>query len=1142
MPGGDILRGRYHLERTVGLGAAGAVYRAIDRERGAIVAVKQVRLLGPDRGLRRRVEREARILAGIDHPRVVRLLDHGEDDGAFYLVFEWLEGRDLAADAEARVASAKEPLRRACEIGAQAAEGLGAVHRLGVVHRDVKPENLFLVEGPGVDLRILDFGVAKPRSGLGGLTHAGAILGTPSYMAPEQAQGASEVDARADVFSLGVVLFELLGGASPWRATSDLARLARILVEDVRPLTEVNRDVPAPVSALVGRMLDRDPAGRPPMAEVEATLRAALPRNREPASPPVAAAAFETDVETLAGRLSLPERDAPFVREALREDVEAAVRAALAARRRAALLVVGPAGIGKSALGRQLEAALCLPGGPRVWRAAARAEEALVTGAFLARALRGLGALDRSPSMAALERLVPSGPHFGRLWTDTTPGGYRQESFGAAPFFEPLARIGDAEPKRDSVLALLAEWLGLGEAASPWRPGSLRAELERALEVVLRGLAEPQGLVVVADEAQQLDPVSASVLGNLLRHGPELPLVFVGLGPKAVLDRDLRRNLPEPAQLFEVPPLEDESVQILVSGQTFEKIVSIHRENRCNPLFLRWAAPLAGPSTVAAAVSDRIAALPSRLRGALTAVAVFESVCPAEAVEPMLGPGGADAVAELARGGWLSAAEDGFELTHPVVRTVALSRVPRTERRSNEASAARLLDSLGAKAAVVARHLGRAGADGDAAAKLFEAATESLRYADTAAARALAADGLDRSPKPELEAKLAEVLFEAACMERDLNGAAEALERWRAGAAGPAVEVAASRLERAKRRPAAALAAAERALDALDALDGPGAEALRSEAQFAAGRAAERLGDLARARRAYAEVDRSPRLALGLGRLAVAAGDLAGAQRDFHAAAEGVPRDPAILTAALLGQVEVHRRLGDLPQARAAITEAERRATGPAQTSWVRVLATSLLPEEERYDDALFRLDGQDHDGEPEDVRLWLGAVRGRCLRHPERLALDEARLEALVAALEAAFDRSGAVWPALRPAIASGLALAEWLLGAPTEAAERMERAHRSVADRDGLFGDERLAFDWTRARLLAAAGASGAEVHLAMRSALVELDRGLANLPRRSRPRYLDRPTVQAVLDEAGRHGLDARVDRTTLRWIGRAKPTPH
>jgi serine/threonine protein kinase/tetratricopeptide (TPR) repeat protein len=261
---GTVLAGRFEIERLAGVGGMGEVYRARDRQSGGAVAVKLLRRA--DRSLGERFSREARLLAELDHPAIVKYVAHGSFDlDGLYLIMEWLDGEDLSQ----RLVRARLSPVETITLITRVAEALALAHARGVVHRDIKPSNLFLPEGRVDLVKVLDFGIARHaralRLTLGGdpISGTGAVIGTPGYMAPEQARGDKNVDARADVFALGCVLFECLVGKQPFDGTSPVAVLAKILLEEAPRLADVAADVPAWLDNLVARMLSKEREGRP---------------------------------------------------------------------------------------------------------------------------------------------------------------------------------------------------------------------------------------------------------------------------------------------------------------------------------------------------------------------------------------------------------------------------------------------------------------------------------------------------------------------------------------------------------------------------------------------------------------------------------------------------------------------------------------------------------------------------------------------------------------------------------------------------------------------------------------------------------------------------------------------------------------
>ena len=250
---GDILDDRFELGPVAATGGMGVVFRATDRQTGAPVAVKTLRgLEGADR-----FRREVQLLAGLHHPGIVAYLGHGQSSDELYLVMEWLEGEDLGGRL------ARGPLRvdETVSVGLQIASALSAAHAQGIVHRDIKPSNVFLADGRLDRLKLLDYGIAR-QSGTATLTELGMVVGTPAYMAPEQARGERGIDARADVYALGALLFHCLTGRPPFEAERWEALLAAVATRPA-PRVGAYASVPRALDDLVARMLEKDPRRRP---------------------------------------------------------------------------------------------------------------------------------------------------------------------------------------------------------------------------------------------------------------------------------------------------------------------------------------------------------------------------------------------------------------------------------------------------------------------------------------------------------------------------------------------------------------------------------------------------------------------------------------------------------------------------------------------------------------------------------------------------------------------------------------------------------------------------------------------------------------------------------------------------------------
>jgi serine/threonine-protein kinase len=267
----SILGGRYRIERLLGSGAMSTVVLAHDRKLERKVAVKLLAEgLLDDSEFRRRFLREGKSAARLAHPNVVRIYDVGEEDGRPYIVMQCVEGETLT---ELLRRHGRLPAGEVADLGTQAAAGLAHAHAAGLVHRDVKPRNL-LLDADGT-LRIADFGIARSADATH-VTQVGTVLGTVGYLAPEQA-AAEPVTGAADVYSLGVVLYELLTGRRPHEAAT-LAELVREQREGtIAPIRDLAPDVPDGLEDVLMRCLARNPSFRPSAGELATLLGGASP-------------------------------------------------------------------------------------------------------------------------------------------------------------------------------------------------------------------------------------------------------------------------------------------------------------------------------------------------------------------------------------------------------------------------------------------------------------------------------------------------------------------------------------------------------------------------------------------------------------------------------------------------------------------------------------------------------------------------------------------------------------------------------------------------------------------------------------------------------------------------------------------------
>jgi serine/threonine-protein kinase len=256
------LFGNYHVVRPIGEGAFGEVYLAENRHIERRAAIKVLRpLLALDKELVRRFFNEARAASAIRHPSIIEIFDAGETpEGWPYILMEFLEGSSL----KRRLTEVgRFSVAHALEISSQASSALSAAHAVGIVHRDLKPENLFLVPDEGAPggerVKILDFGIAKVKRGGGGegtiRTQAGLIMGSPTYMSPEQCKDSADVDLRSDIYSFATILYEMLAGRPPHIAATGVELLLMHLSEKPRPLGELCPSVPGHVAEAVMRAL-----------------------------------------------------------------------------------------------------------------------------------------------------------------------------------------------------------------------------------------------------------------------------------------------------------------------------------------------------------------------------------------------------------------------------------------------------------------------------------------------------------------------------------------------------------------------------------------------------------------------------------------------------------------------------------------------------------------------------------------------------------------------------------------------------------------------------------------------------------------------------------------------------------------------
>jgi len=252
---GTVFDGRYRIIRKLGAGGMADVYLAEDQELGRRVAIKILNdRHAADDSFIERFRREAKNAAGLSHPNIVSIYDRGEAEGTYYIAMEFLDGRSLK---ELIVGRGPAPIKTAIDYARQILAAVGFAHRHGIVHRDIKPHNVLV--GSEGRLKVTDFGIA--RSGASQMTEVGSIIGTAQYLSPEQARGAP-VDQTSDLYSVGVVLYEMLTGQVPFTGDTPLEIAMKHLSEVPKPPSELRPEVPHDLDSVVLRALAKDPSER----------------------------------------------------------------------------------------------------------------------------------------------------------------------------------------------------------------------------------------------------------------------------------------------------------------------------------------------------------------------------------------------------------------------------------------------------------------------------------------------------------------------------------------------------------------------------------------------------------------------------------------------------------------------------------------------------------------------------------------------------------------------------------------------------------------------------------------------------------------------------------------------------------------
>jgi hypothetical protein len=569
----------YQLLSRLGYGGMGVVYQARDERLGRVVALKVLPAeYARDPERLALFHREARTASALNHPHICTVHDLGEQDGRPFIVMEYVEGRtlrDLRTD--------RPPLAEVVRLMGQAARALAVAHAAGVIHRDVKPDNLMV--RPDGYLKVLDFGLARRLPGAGPQgwssehgSHAG-VIGTVPYMSPEQARS-KPLGPASDIFSLGVVFYELLTGHHPFPADNPLDRLNAIAEHSPDSPSQLNPEVPPALDELVGQMLRKDPAERPSAAEVDAALSAI----------------------TATGRVAPAAAPAPPARHRTvgRSGERASLRAAFDAVASGAgemVCVVGEPGIGKTTLVEEFLADLAAEGKPFLVARGRCSERLAEAEAYL-------------PVLESLDSLLQHS-------TDGTAASYLRT---LAPTWAVELTPGTPEPD--------------GGSSAP-----SRTRMKRELVAFLKEVSRRAPVILFVDDIHWADLPTADLLAYLGRHCPGLRLLIVvtyrrdelllGDHPFLPVKRDLqgRGVCRELALELLAQPEVDRYLDLTFPGHDFPPglAAAVHAKTGGNPLFVadltrylrdrgvvtraaeRW--------TLARAVPEAVSEMPESIRG-----------------------------------------------------------------------------------------------------------------------------------------------------------------------------------------------------------------------------------------------------------------------------------------------------------------------------------------------------------------------------------------------------------------------------------------------------------------------------------------------------------------------------------------------
>jgi tetratricopeptide (TPR) repeat protein len=749
---GDVIAGRFEIEHFAGAGVTSVVYRAVDRTSGARVALKALwPMEGEHEG---RFALEAALLAELRHPAIVRYVAHGlTTDGRPYLVMEWLEGESLFKRLARGPLSAAETIR----LGRRVAEALGAAHARGIVHRDIKPSNLILCDGRIEEVKLLDFGIARLQSGLG-ITQPGTMIGTPGYMSPEQARGQNDVDARADVFALGCLIFRCIAGRPVFGSGDVMATIFKMVCEDAPRLAEVVPETPPLLDALVAQMLLRAPDGRPrDGTEVAAALTSIelataeeasgsdedvdSDRRTEPALP-VASRRIGEESRLLLGKPTLC-----IGRDEEISALLALFEASVTESRARAVLVTADAGVGKSRLGNEVLrriGALSYTVEVLVGRG-----DTMSVGApfgMIAAALRAAaGVLTDEPLIVRQRKLASRvGRHLGSDDQDRVIEFLGELAF--APF-----------PDENSIRLRVAR-------ADPMLMGD---QMRLAWEDWLAAECSAQPVLILLEDLQWGDLPSVQFIDATLRNLCDRPLMVLAMArpevhlvfPELWAGRSLLAmglgNLTRRSSEMLVRQALGKSVPVDVVERMVEKAAgnALHLEE-----LIRAVADGRGdvlPETIMAMLEARLAGLGAEAQRLLRVASIFGQVVWVGGVRALLGDTADGANLEVAindlvkrevltsRGQGRFAGEPEYVFRHALVREAAYAMLTEEDRALGHRLAAEWLERAGASEALaIAEHFERAGEGRRAVSWYRKAAEQALEGCDDGAVLARGKRGI----------------------------------------------------------------------------------------------------------------------------------------------------------------------------------------------------------------------------------------------------------------------------------------------------------------------------------------------------------------------------------------------------------------